>query len=270
MLNSVERVGLVLGYARIRSVLEGLSFLGGKTETDSMPLRRYMMDIKANLDVIRQRVAMACERAGRDPKEIKILGASKKQPPEKILAAYEAGLRIIGENYVQEARNKREALIDLDLEWHFIGRLQTNKAKQAVKIFDIIETVDRAAIAKGLSRHAERLGRLLPVLIEVNIGQEDTKAGVAPGELFYLVELILSLPGLELRGLMTMPPYLEDPEGVRPYFAKLRELLEKLKTKFPEAPLSELSMGMSHDFEVAVEEGATIIRVGTALFGPRP
>ncbi len=228
------------------------------------------MDIKANLEAIRERVFKACERALRDPKEVKILGASKKQPPEKILAAYEAGLRVIGENYVQEAREKREALANLNLEWHLIGRLQTNKARQAIKIFDIVETIDREAIAKELSKRAEKLGRILPVLIEVNIGGEETKAGVAPEELFSLAELILSLPGLELRGLMTMPPYREDPEEVRPYFARLRELLVKLKDKFPEAPLCELSMGMSHDFEVAVEEGATIIRVGTALFGPRP
>ena len=228
------------------------------------------MDIKERFSLIKEKVIEACKRAGRDPGEVKILGASKKQTVEKIRAAYEAGLRLIGENYVQEAREKREALSDLALEWHLIGPLQTNKAKQAVKIFDLIETVDRPSVAKELAKRAEKLGRKLPVFIEVNVGGEETKAGVAPEELFSLAELVISLPALELQGLMTLPPYREDPEEVRPFFAKLRGLLEELKERFPEAPLFELSMGMSHDFEVAIEEGATIVRVGTALFGPRP
>ncbi len=228
------------------------------------------MDIKERFSLIKEKVIEACKRAGRDPGEVKILGASKKQTVEKIRAAYEAGLRLIGENYVQEAREKREALSDLAFEWHLIGPLQTNKAKQAVKIFDLIETVDRPSVARELAKRAEKLGRKLPVFIEVNVGGEETKAGVAPEELFSLAELVISLPALELQGLMTLPPYREDPEEVRPFFARLRGLLEELKERFPEAPLSELSMGMSHDFEVAIEEGATIVRVGTALFGPRP
>jgi pyridoxal phosphate enzyme (YggS family) len=228
------------------------------------------MDIVERLKVIRDKVEAACRRAGRDPEEVKVLGASKKQPPEKIRAAFEAGLRLVGENYVQEARDKREALADLPLEWHLIGSLQTNKARLAVKLFDMVETVDRPAIVKELAKRAEKIGRKLPVLLEVNVGGEETKAGVAPEDLFSLAELVLSLPSLELRGLMTIPPYREDSEDVRPYFAKLRGFLEELKRRFPEAPLSELSMGMSHDFEVAIEEGATIVRVGTALFGPRP
>ncbi len=228
------------------------------------------MDIKERFSFIKEKVTEVCKRAGRDPGEVKILGASKKQAVEKIRAAYEAGLRLIGENYVQEAREKREALSDLALEWHLIGPLQTNKAKQAVKIFDLIETIDRPSVAKELAKRAEKSGRCLPVFIEVNVGGEETKAGVAPEELFSLAELVISLPPLELQGLMTLPPYREDPEEVRPFFAKLRGLLEELKKRFPEAPLSELSMGMSHDFEVAIEEGATIVRVGTALFGPRP
>ncbi len=228
------------------------------------------MDIKERFSLIRQKVIEACKRAGRDPREVKILGASKKQTVDKIQAAYEAGLRLIGENYVQEAREKREALADLALEWHLIGPLQTNKVRQAIKIFDVIETIDRPSVAQELAKRAKRLGQKLPVLIEVNVGGEETKAGVSPEELFSLAELVVSLSALELRGLMTLPPYRDDPEEVRPYFAKLRGLLEELKKRFPEAPLSELSMGMSHDFEVAIEEGATIVRVGTALFGPRP
>ncbi len=229
----------------------------------------FEMSIKERYENILERVARACERVGRKPEEVKILGAAKKQPPEKIREAFEAGLRLIGENYVQEAQKKREALLDLPLSWHLIGPLQTNKARHAVKIFDLVETVDRPAIAKELNKRAERLGRVLPVFIEVNVGGEETKAGTSPEGLFELAELVLSLGNLKLCGLMTIPPYREDPEEVRPFFASLRKFLENLKERYPEAPLSELSMGMSHDFEVAVEEGATIIRIGTALFGPR-
>ena len=227
------------------------------------------MSTKERYAVLLERVAQACARAGRRPEEVKILGAAKKQPPEKIREAFEAGLRLVGENYVQEAQKKREALADLPLTWHLIGPLQTNKARHAVKIFDLVETVDRLAIAHELDKRAAKVGRVLPVFIEVNVGGEETKAGVAPEELPALAETVLSLPHLKLQGLMTIPPYRENPEEVRPFFTKLRELLEDLKRRFPEAPLAELSMGMSHDFEIAIEEGATIVRVGTALFGPR-
>ena len=227
------------------------------------------MSIKENLLRILEEVQIACQRVGRSPEEVRILGAAKKQPIEKIREAYEAGLRLIGENYVQEAQKKREFLKDLDLTWHLIGPLQTNKAKYAARLFDLVETIERPAIAQELAKRAQKVGRRLPVFIEVNVGGEETKAGVAPEDLEALAELVLSLESLELRGLMTIPPYREDPEEVRPFFAKLRKLLERLKDKFPEAPLKELSMGMSHDFQVAVEEGATIIRIGTALFGPR-
>ncbi len=228
------------------------------------------MSIKERLEKIKERVFEACLRAGRKPEEVRILGAAKKQPAEKIREAFAAGLTLIGENYVQEAQKKKELLADLPLEWHLIGALQTNKARHAVKIFDLIETVDRPAIARELAKRAAKIGRRLPVLIEVNVGGEETKAGVEPEGLEALCEEILALKSLELRGLMTIPPFRPRPEEVRPYFVKLRELLAKMQQKFPEAPLKELSMGMSHDFEIAVEEGATIVRVGTALFGPRP
>ena len=228
------------------------------------------MSVKERFLALKERVERACLRAGRSPDEVAILGASKLQPPEKIREAFAAGLRLIGENYVQEAQRKKEVLADLPLTWHLIGPLQTNKARHAVKIFDLIETVDREAIARELAKRAARLGRKLPVLIEVNVGGEETKAGVAPEELPALAELVLSLENLELCGLMTIPPYREDPEEVRPFFRRLYQLFEELKGRFPEAPLRDLSMGMSHDFEVAIEEGATIVRVGTALFGPRP
>ncbi len=228
-----------------------------------------VMRVRENYERLMEAIRKSCHRAGRRPEEVRLLGAAKRQPVEKIREAYEAGLRLIGENYVQEAQKKRKLLEDLDLTWHLIGPLQTNKARQAVKIFDLVETVDRPSIAQELAKRAQKEGRLLPVFIEVNVGGEETKAGVSPEELPGLAETIIALPNLELRGLMTIPPYREDPEEVRPFFAKMRNLLEDLKRRFPEAPLSELSMGMSHDFEIAIEEGATIVRVGTALFGPR-
>ncbi len=219
---------------------------------------------------LRERVAEAALRAGRRPEEVKILGASKGQPPEKIREAFSAGLTLVGENYVQEAEKKRAALRDLPLSWHLIGYLQKNKARKALALFDLIQTVDRPEIARKLSGLAEETGRRLPVLIQVNVGYEETKAGVLPEDLFELARLVKDLPGLELRGLMTIPPYQEDPEAVRPYFRRLRELRDDLREKLDLEGLTELSMGMSHDFEVAVEEGATIVRLGTALFGPRP
>jgi len=227
------------------------------------------MSVKENYQRLMEEIEKACLRVGRRLEEVRLLGAAKRQPVEKIREAYAAGLRLIGENYVQEAQKKRQALADLEMTWHLIGPLQTNKAKHAVQIFDLVETVDRPSIVRELGKRARQHELQLPVLIEVNVGGEESKAGVAPEELEGLAELVLNEEGLELRGLMTIPPYREDPEAVRPFFARLRRLLESLQARFPEAPLAELSMGMSHDFPVAVEEGATIVRVGTALFGPR-
>ncbi len=229
-----------------------------------------MMTIKERLTQIREKIEKAAQKAGRAPEEIKLLGASKTQPPEKIREAFEAGLSLFGENYVQEAKKKKEALKDLPITWHLIGYLQRNKAKDAVKIFHMIETIDRKVIASELAKRVQKLGKTLPVLIEVNVGGEETKAGVLPEDLPFLIEHVLSLKELKLSGLMTIPPYREDPEEVRPFFARLRELRDEMQEKFPEADLKELSMGMSHDFHIAIEEGATIVRVGTALFGPRP
>ncbi len=219
---------------------------------------------------LQERVAEAALRVGRKPEEVRILGASKGQPLEKIREAVAAGLSLIGENYVQEAERKKEALGDLPLSWHLIGHLQKNKAKKALALFDLIQTVDRPELVRKLSTLTEKMGRTLPVFIQVNLGYEKTKAGVLPEDLFELARLVRDLPGLELRGLMTIPPYKEDPEAVRPYFRRLRELRDDLRERLDLESLTELSMGMSHDFEVAVEEGATIVRLGTALFGPRP
>lgn len=224
--------------------------------------------LKRNWEALLERVEKACLRAGRKRGEVKILGASKGQSPEKIRLLASFGLNLLGENYVQEAVSKREALKDLSLEWHFIGRLQTNKVKRAIKLFHLIETVDRISLAEELEKRLATEGRVLPIFIEVNIGHEPTKGGVLPENLVGFSEEILKLPHLEVRGLMCLPPWSEDPEKVRPYFIRMRELFEELKPIFG-ASFRELSMGTSHDFEVAIEEGATLIRIGTLLFGPR-
>ncbi len=226
--------------------------------------------MRERFERIRERIAEACLRVGRSPEEVKLLGASKAQPPEKIREAVSCGLRLVGENYVQEAEKKMAQLKDLPVEWHLIGYLQKNKAKKACRLFDVVETVDRVEIAKRLSKEAESLGRVLPVFVQVNIGREESKHGVSPEGLFALVEEVLGLSGLKLKGLMCIPPFLPDPEEIRPYFSQMRRLFEKVKEEFGLSEFSELSMGMSHDFEVAVEEGATIVRIGTALFGERP
>lgn len=225
--------------------------------------------IAANVLRIRERVARATERAGRDPDEITVVAVSKTFSAEAIRAAYEAGLREFGENRVQEFEAKRAKVADLaDAMWHFIGHLQGNKARRAVHLFDRIDSVDSLALARRLDQAAAEEGKRLPVLIEVHLGSEATKSGVAEAELAALADDVALLASLQLRGLMTIPPYSEDPELARPYFRKLRELRDNLSERFGWT-LPALSMGMSHDFEVAIEEGATEIRPGTALFGER-
>jgi hypothetical protein len=229
-----------------------------------------MTNIGANLRSIRERIGAACSRCGRDPLSVCLIGVSKTVPASLIRAGVEAGLTVLGENYVQEARSKMEELSDLAISWHFIGHLQSNKARMAVESFDWVHTVDRVSLARELDRQAHRKGRRMPVLLEINVGGEASKSGVPVQEAISLYEMVSSLDGLAVRGLMALPPYEDDPEQARPYFRKLRELLEQLRgaAKTP-AELKELSMGMSHDFEVAIEEGATMVRVGTALFGRR-
>lgn len=230
-----------------------------------------MPSIIENLAVIKERMAAACDRADRDPAGVKLIGVTKMVPIERIREGVEAGLNTLGENYVQEALEKIEAFRDFDISWHFIGHLQSNKAKMVVEGFDLVHTVDRRSLAKELNRRARQQGRVIPVLLQVNVGQEETKSGTSSEELSALFEYVSSLDALKVKGLMTLPPYLEDPEEVRPYFRQLRKLLEQLRRQTPNPEdLTELSMGMSHDFEVAIEEGATLIRVGTALFGERP
>lgn len=227
--------------------------------------------VAENLEAIRERMQSACTRAGRDMAGVRLVGVTKTVPVERVREGVLAGLATLGENYVQEALGKIEALADMRVSWHFIGRLQTNKAKAVAPHFDWVHTVDRERLAVELDRQAKKLGKPLSVLIEVELGGEESKSGVSPEGLPALFKAISSLDGLHVRGLMALPPFFDDPEAARPYFKQLRELLDRLRDASPEpGRLTELSMGMSNDFDVAIEEGATIIRVGTALFGARP
>lgn len=228
-----------------------------------------MIDVAQNFQAVRERVARAAERAGRHPDDVIIVGASKQVEAARIEQAIAAGLRHVGENYVQEAKPKIAA-IGNRVTWHFIGHLQTNKARDAVRLFDMIHSLDRLELAKELNKRAATIGKVIDVLVEVNIAGEETKSGVAPHEVEELVRQTAELPHLCVRGLMTMPPPFDDAEKSRPYFRALRTLKENLAQKnISNVELSHLSMGMTADFEVAVEEGATIVRVGTGIFGPR-
>jgi PLP dependent protein len=227
--------------------------------------------IRENLLRIQERVAVAAQRAGRGPEEITLVGVSKTHPAEAIREAYEAGLRHFGENRVQEWEGKRDGIENLQGTWHLIGHLQSNKSARAAKIFHCVDSVDDFDLAQRLNRaRAEQwAGKKLRVLLEVRVAQEETKSGVEIPEVSSLAEKVAQLSQLELAGLMCIPPYLENVEEVRPYFRKLRELRDDLH-KSLRITLPVLSMGMSHDFEVAIEEGATEVRVGTLLFGSRP
>ncbi|MDH5297782.1 MAG: YggS family pyridoxal phosphate-dependent enzyme [Desulfobulbaceae bacterium] len=229
-----------------------------------------METIAENLASIRERMAAAARRAGRSPDAVRLVAVSKKVELERIKEAVAAGQTLFGENYLQEAELKVKAL-GPEVVWHFIGHLQSNKVKLAADLFGGIETVDRLKLAANLDRYLAESGKRLPVLLQVNIGREVQKSGVLPEDTEQLLRQINQLPHLEVRGLMTMPPFEEDGEAVRPYFRQLRLLAEELAGKGllgRHGPV-ELSMGMSGDFEVAIEEGATLVRVGSALFGER-
>ena len=227
------------------------------------------MTIADNIASIQERISKSALRAGRNPAEIRLVAVSKTVSAESIQEAIAAGVTILGENYVPEARNKI-ARIGKQVEWHFIGHLQSNKAKYAVDLFSMIQSVDRLALAEELGQEANKRGKIVPVLIQVNISGEESKSGIDPQETLQLLERIAALQHLAVQGLMTMPPWFEDPEDARPYFSAMRKLREKLsREKIPGVALQELSMGMSGDFEVAIEEGATLVRIGTAIFGPR-
>jgi|ERR1043166_5376459 pyridoxal phosphate enzyme (YggS family) len=225
------------------------------------------MDVAANYRCIVDRISEAAATVGRDPRKIKLLAAAKSQPVEKIRAAMAAGVTLIGENYVQEARGKKES-ISGGAEWHMIGHLQRNKAKAAVELFDVVESVDSIALGRELNKEAEKSGKKIRVFIEVNLGGEQSKSGIAKHQAADIATALSELTNLSLEGLMTVPPFEERPEDVRKYFRELRELQMKLNQQ-ANIRMRELSMGMTHDYPVAIEEGATIVRIGTALFGPR-
>lgn len=226
--------------------------------------------LKQRLQAVRERIARACEKCGRDPATVRLVAVSKTMPAARVEAAITAGAAILGENYIQEAREKASALSRYAVSWHFIGHLQTNKAKYAVRIFDLIHTVDRLKLARELDKQAARIGKIQPVLVQVNISGEQSKSGIAPQETEKLLQAVAALEHIQVRGLMTMPPFFDQPEKARPFFKSLYRLSRRMaETGIAGVSMDELSMGMSGDFEVAIEEGATLVRVGTAIFGER-
>jgi hypothetical protein len=227
------------------------------------------MSVAGNIKSIMDRIASASKRAGRDPASVQLVVVTKTVDVERILEAVASGAVLLGENRVQEAKEKIEKLGPI-AGWHLIGHLQTNKAKYAVKLFELIHSVDNAELARELDKQAGKIGKKQDVLIEVSVAGEAAKAGVPIDAVVALVREASKLKNLSIRGLMTIPPFLDDPGQVRPYFRKLRELSERIAAEnIPGVSMRELSMGMSGDFEVAIEEGATMVRVGTAIFGER-
>ncbi|MCI0525221.1 MAG: YggS family pyridoxal phosphate-dependent enzyme [Acidobacteria bacterium] len=230
--------------------------------------------MRARLEAINRRIAAACERAGRQVCEITLVAVSKTVPAARIREAIEAGVRVVGENRVQEAAAKISELkpvsAEFPVQWHLIGRLQSNKARRAVELFDVVHSVDSLKLAERMDGVAGETGKRLPVFIEVNLGGEESKAGVAPDKVLPLCEQITKFANLELIGLMAVPPYLDNPEDARPFFQQLRRLRDEARrTGLVSERFNDLSMGMSNDFEAAIEEGATFIRIGSALFGAR-
>lgn len=217
---------------------------------------------------VMERVGKAARKAGRDPGEVTVIAVTKMVEVKKIKEAFACGIRAFGENYVQEAQEKVPKIKDKSVKWHYIGHLQKNKVKFAVELFEMIHTVDSLDLAEEINKKAKE--KPMPVLLEVNLAREKTKTGIDPAGAIKLAKAISGMENLKLKGLMAIPPFSEHPEDSRPYFIALRRLAERInKERFPGVFLKELSMGMSSDFEVAVEEGATFVRIGTAIFGPR-
>jgi hypothetical protein len=228
------------------------------------------MDVAGNLRSVKDRIKRAAAGAGRDANGIKLVAVTKGVEPERIIEAVKAGHLTFGENYAQEFRLKKEIIertVPESVEWHFIGRLQRNKVKYLVGEVSLIHSLDSLSAAREIERKGAALGIRVPVLIEVDTGDEETKGGVKEKDVEGFLKSLGEFPSIEVRGLMTMPPYFDDPAKARPYFRQLRELRDRLSAKYP--GLRELSMGMSGDFEAAIEEGATIVRVGTTIFAPR-
>jgi pyridoxal phosphate enzyme (YggS family) len=228
-----------------------------------------MADVAANYETIIKRINEAALSSGRDPNEVRLLAAAKSQDVELIHAAIRAGVKLIGENYVQEARRKK-LRIRAPIEWHMIGHLQRNKAKAAAETFDLIESLDSIGLARELDRIGKEKGERIRVFVELNLAREQTKSGISKDKVVDLLKAAGELSHVAIEGLMAVPPFRDKPEDIRPYFRELRELRAYLQElNIPNVDLRELSMGMTHDYPIAIEEGATIVRIGTALFGPR-
>lgn len=226
--------------------------------------------ISENLKYIKQSIVKAAKRVGRDPSEIKLLAVTKEQSDVIVTEAIQAGMTLLGENKVQEASGKIEVLGRNGLEWHFIGRLQKNKVKFIFDLFDLIHSVDSFSLAEAIHKKAQKIGSCMPILLQINISGEKSKLGINPLNLPEEIKKIAKLEGVKVCGLMTIPPFNSNPENSRSYYVRLRELRDTCSNlNIPRINLNELSMGMSNDYEVAIEEGATMVRVGTGLFGPR-
>ncbi|OQY59504.1 MAG: YggS family pyridoxal phosphate enzyme [Desulfobacteraceae bacterium 4572_88] len=226
--------------------------------------------MKERLSHVRHRIRVAAEVCGRDPESVRLVAVSKTMSAEKVREAIAAGATLLGENYIQEAREKFDLLSSEPVSWHFIGHLQTNKAKYAVRLADLIHSVDSFKLARELSKQAGKVGKVQPILVQVNIGKEASKSGIAAEDVQKLIADISELDHVSVQGLMVIPPFYNEPEKVRPFFSGLRELRDQIeKAALPNVEMKELSMGMTGDFEVAIEEGATLVRIGTAIFGDR-
>ena len=227
------------------------------------------MDLKKRLENVNARINKTALKCGRDPESIHLVAVSKTIPANRVKEAIELGVTILGENYVQEARDKFNILGTYPVSWHFIGHLQTNKAKYAVRLFDLIHTVDTLKLATELDKQAKKINKFQDILIQINVSKEPSKSGSDIENVTNLVKDIGHLENLSLKGLMAMPPFFNKPEKARPYFITLRNLRDQIRKDLPGVALDELSMGMTGDFEVAIEEGATFVRIGTAIFGER-
>ncbi|MBT8375172.1 MAG: YggS family pyridoxal phosphate-dependent enzyme [Deltaproteobacteria bacterium] len=229
-----------------------------------------MRNLKRNLKNVMDRINQATIASGRDPESVRLVAVSKTIPAETVKRAIDAGANILGENYIQEAKSKFDDLISYPVSWHFIGHLQTNKAKYAVRIFDLIHSVDSFKLALELNKHAGKTGKIQHILIQVNVAGESSKSGISTQDTLNLIQDISVLKNLAIKGLMTMPPFFNEPEKVRPFFKDLRNLRDTIRSeRIDNVDMEELSMGMTGDFEAAIEEGATLVRIGTAIFGER-
>lgn len=226
--------------------------------------------MKERLARINKRIADAAIGCGRNPESVRLVAVSKTVDADRVAEAIDAGAAIVGENYIQEARDKFNTLYERSVQWHFIGHLQSNKAKYAVRMFDLIHSVESFKLAKALDKEARKNGKVQDILIQVNISREETKSGIAETGAVELIEQISGLENLRVKGLMTMPPFFDAPEQARPFFRQLALLQDRIAARnIPGVSVQELSMGMTGDFEVAIQEGATLVRIGTAIFGAR-